>query len=204
MEYKKLTKPRVPSDRNWDVLQRSYRRDMDRLVKQYARGGMSATEFGRRMEAILTVAHSDAALYGRWRAGDLSPREHDDERFGVISVAKEQPFIRGFVDDLQRGHYLKDGEIRAKAIRARAQMYVSKMGGTANETFVLASGQNMLFRWRLGAAEHCEDCLRLADKGGYHPWELRIFPRSGHTKCLTNCRCWLERSDGRTGFGSSQ
>jgi hypothetical protein len=183
---------------------RSYRRDVDRLVKRYTKGGMSATEFGRRMDAIITMGHADAALYGRWRAGDLSPREHDDARFGVLMSRTEKPFLDEFVSDLQLGRYVKDGEIRDAAIRARAQMYVSKLGGTANETFVLASDPGMLLRWRLGAAEHCEDCLRLADKGGYHPWELPTYPKAGRTKCLTNCKCWLERSDGRHGFGSNQ
>lgn len=53
-----------------------------------------------------------------------------------------------------------------------------------------------VIHWRLSVAEHCPDCLRLAagspytKPGGTNP--LPTVPRNGDTRCLGNCRCWLE------------
>jgi hypothetical protein len=74
------------------------------------------------------------------------------------------------------------------------------MVGTANELFVMASVLYS-FDWVMGGAEqHCERCPELARNSPY-AWDmLPTVPKSNGTPCLYNCRCYLKRSDGVTGF----
>lgn len=57
-----------------------------------------------------------------------------------------------------------------------------------------------VIHWRLGIAEHCDDCLSLALRSPFSKPgsgagdELPTVPRAGETRCLSNCRCslWTE------------
>jgi hypothetical protein len=54
-----------------------------------------------------------------------------------------------------------------------------------------------IIEWRLSVAEHCPDCLALAanspcSKAGTGENPLPTVPRNGDTRCLGNCKCYLE------------
>lgn len=57
-------------------------------------------------------------------------------------------------------------------------------------------GSAVMVWWRLGeAAQHCNDCLSLADASPYNADEMEymgLAPGSGHTECGAFCRCSLE------------
>ncbi len=66
--------------------------------------------------------------------------------------------------------------------------------GEMNAMGVLPT-DTVLVWWRLGAADHCDDCIALSDASPLYLSVLDqdgIFPGSGHTQCGGNCHCDLE------------
>lgn len=56
-------------------------------------------------------------------------------------------------------------------------------------------GDAVLAWWRLGEADHCEDCIALSDASPLYLSVLDadgIYPGSGHTQCGGNCHCELD------------
>lgn len=173
--------------------------ETERLAQAAVEGRISPRAFGDRMAALLEDAHTEAVLLGRMHAGDLSPAERDDAEFAARVVDAEAEFLAGFVEDLSDGRYAE----KADAAASRASLYASRVAGTANEAFVLAS-EDTLWVWELGAPEtgHCEECPRLAANSPYTTAELPATPRSNQTPCMQNCSCRLIRADGVEGFGA--
>lgn len=118
----------------------------------------------------------------------------------------EGNYHRGFIEDLRAKdpRYFDEltGDVKTAAIDARTDLYVGKMRGSANRSFVDASPADSTFTWKLGAADHCLECpgnaTILVDVTAD---ELYAYPGDGSTECLGNCTCVLERNDGVTGFG---
>lgn len=81
---------------------------------------------------------------------------------------------------------------------ARADLYGGVVGDAMWRTWAQVLPHSAEVNWRLGVAEHCADCLSLADGSPYSapgatgPNPLPTVPRNGDTICLGNCRCYLE------------
>lgn len=81
---------------------------------------------------------------------------------------------------------------------ARTELYGGVVGDAVWRTWAQVLPHSAEVHWRLGVAEHCADCLSLADGSPYsapgatgrNP--LPTVPRNGDTVCLGNCRCYLE------------
>lgn len=179
---------------------------IDSLVLRYATGKMTAKEFTAGMETLLENRHARAATLGRNRAGDYLPQTIDDRLYarlvmeGFPGDAGQSHYLQGFLSDLYAGRYTdEEGNPKVNQIRQRSQSYTGRLTGTANELFVLASVLHS-FDWKMGGAEHCEDCPRLTANSPYTWDRLPTVPRANSTQCKYNCRCYLVRSDGVTGF----
>ena len=162
-------------------------------------GRIDDTEFRTRMRASIKPAYEIAAELGKKKArgGDfeLSTRDQaavNRERYD------EHKFLDNFVADIQ-GKYqgLKKAEQKAR-IEWRAGMYADALQGVANDSFLAHIPEDMMARWVMHPAEHCETCVAEASKG----WRLRKdftrTPGDGSTRCVTNCRCSIETKDGLT------
>lgn len=148
----------------------------------------------------LQEAHTRGVIVGRNWAGDMAPRELDDELFAGRAVEKELVYFEGFMQDLRGGRYGNPEDGFTTGVDARLRMYGNKVGGTMNEVFVLASPDTDTFEWAMLADEHCDDCPRWASGGPYTKQDLPAHPRDGSSQCRTNCRCVLVRgSDGMPG-----
>lgn len=84
----------------------------------------------------------------------------------------------------------------AMSSSARIGMYGRAADAAFHMGMVSALPANAKIDWRLGIAEHCQDCLGLAargpyDKPGRGENALPSLPRDGGTRCLRNCRCHL-------------
>ena len=123
-------------------------------------------------------------LLGKFYTNRLTPDQFGDELYRL----------------LQRSHRAAQVLGRQRAISRRAQMYNSRLRGTASIAFETNSPDGTSFVWKLGPAEHCEDCLDLAVRSPWMKGELPVFPGDGGTDCLVNCKCWLVRNDGLTSF----
>lgn len=168
------------------------------LARQAVDGSLSPAAFGDRMAELLEDAHAHAAYLGRFHAGDTAPPEADDRRFAETVVDGQAEFLARFMQDLEGGRYAESAEGAA----ARAALYASRLVGTSNEVFILAS-DDTLWEWVLGASEqHCPDCPGRAAGGPYTAEALAGmgYPGSGSTACKVRCRCSVRRADGREGF----
>lgn len=196
------TKPKVPTQRELDVLIRRTRSAVRKLTNRLVDGSVNALQFEAGLSTLLEDSHTAAIGLGRRRAGDHTSHVPDDRLLAQLTLQSEREYLDNFVRDLQTGKYIKDdGSRDDKAIHRRAQMYADRVSGSASEAFVLASHSAARFHWRLGPNDHCPTCLKLARTGPYTDRELPTYPRAGATDCGTKCRCHLERTDGVRGFG---
>jgi hypothetical protein len=188
-----------PTQADLDLMLSGKRGEVKDLVFRHVAGLLPPDEFGRELHAILLRGHATAGYLGRKRAGDMAPYDADDTEFGKMIAAEQQPFLDGFVADLEGSRYEgEDGRQMALPILRRAEMYVDRMRGSANEAFVLASGPRELFWWKRHSSESCPGCEAIAAGNPYNASTLPAFPADASQPCRTNCRCRLERGDGIT------
>lgn len=84
----------------------------------------------------------------------------------------------------------------------RLGMYVDALDGLFHRGAVDGLPNDALIFWKLRPAEHCLDCVSLAARSPFvrpgvrHPDydQLPTTPRKGDTRCISNCKCYLEFS----------
>ena len=85
----------------------------------------------------------------------------------------------------------------AGAFANRIEQYGKSIGSYASAGEMAALDdveEAMVVWWELGEADHCVDCLQMADLSPFTLGTLDdagIFPGSGHTQCGSNCACDL-------------
>lgn len=114
---------------------------------------------------------------------DMEMRQGDLETI-LAAIDEERGFLSGFSKDVKHGTGTMDRH-------TRAAMYVKALDSVYMKGQVAGLPDFFRIYWRLGEAEHCQDCLRLAANSPYMPNELPTVPREGHTECLSNCQCHL-------------
>lgn len=193
------------------LLFQTLRDDLHDIARQYGKGRLTAHEFGDEVYALLPIAHSQAAYYGRRLAGISGAFDEDDVRFGLHAAEEQEEFLQGFTDDLSRGRYLALNNAtrqmlpNVKAIESRLTLYAMAVAGTANEAWTEAMPLDTLFDWRdVRDAAECPDCEKWALQGPYDRESLPAIPGDGTSQCKTNCRCELVirggPRDGETSF----
>lgn len=107
----------------------------------------------------------------------------------VSLIVEESQFFREFMKSLVPPHDEMSRE-------QRLGLYGEASDDAFWRGWLMTQPSDTLISWRLGVAEHCFQCLKLAANGPYtkvggsNP--LPTVPRGGATKCLSNCRCFLE------------
>ena len=106
------------------------------------------------------------------------------------AVAEEldfiQPYLDNFTADLPNMTY--------KAAKNRAALYATNFTRFIYRLSLVASPYKKL-RWRYTPeAHHCGDCQNLDGvvKNANEWLALGLYPRSGQTECLMNCKCYFE------------
>lgn len=123
------------------------------------------------------------------------------ERLGAREYGRAGQMLRG---DYQRLTNLANDIVNGRATLPQALNRVHGYVGTARNNFLhaerdanqqaaAARGVRMEERRRLGASEHCPDCVRYAALG----WQaIGTLPVPGEgSVCGRNCRCSLERRE---------
>lgn len=199
--WTKADPPKPPTQKQMALLILATRRKMDTLLQRFLSGSLSAQEFGVRMAVLLEDRHTRAATMGRNKAGDIAPFEESDRAFAQQVMDGESVYLKNFVSDLEDGRYLDaDGVLKLRVVTNRAHAYTGRVVGTANEMFGAASVLHRVY-WRLGGTEHhCTVCPARASGGPYRWDEMPGWPGDNSTPCLANCKCFVEREDGITGF----
>jgi hypothetical protein len=198
--------PRKPTDAKFGKLVTATQNRLHAICERLALGEIDATTFGGLMRQELRDAHVSAVVMGRNLAGDFAEPELDDKLFAELVMQEQDQYLRRFVSDIAAGRYTDAEEqvLKLAQVQQRAGYYASRIRGTANDVFVLASGPGEMFAWHQLTIEPCEDCPRLEAGGPYRGDLLPTKPGMGRTQCRTNCGCVLVRlSDGLIGFSRS-
>lgn len=161
--------------------------DVRALVDLLTAGELSPAEWHDQMLATLAEAHAEAGYRGRVRAGDTAPYDRDDQRFGWLVAQEEARYLDGFRRALEAGRYESEAGTNEAAILRRANLYVQRLYGTANEALALvAEGER--WHWERGKEDSCRSCIRLEENSPYIGLPPTL-PRMGKTECLNACGC---------------
>lgn len=188
------------SQKEWDAFIQEIRVRLNRELGKVFRGTISPDQFGDAIYQHLLGAHSVSVAAGRQKAGVLGMLSDEDKQVGFFHATQQGQFIDGYVKRIKEkaARYWDEekGEWKKGVMNRDLQMYASRLRGTASIAFEAYSPDDAQFNWKLGIAEHCEDCINLAADSPHMKGELPVFPGDGGTDCKTNCKCHLVRDDG--------
>lgn len=128
-----------------------------------------------------------AAMLAAHGSGARSPKTQWE-------MSRRARFGGRLVTDAHSGYMEEEG---AMTLDQRVAQYVSGLAAfrVAGE---LARDGAQGYLWRLGAKDHCPDCVALAASGPYPVDELPTTPGMGATICRHNCGCSLVRAQIRS------
>jgi hypothetical protein len=188
-----------------DQIVLSVGRDMRKDIERFVRGEVTAETLRLRLDETIADAHADLYNLGYEMASGSAA---DPETVAEIrrQMMDDQSFFSGgLVDDLvkQDPRYLdEEGNLRddSKALDARLRMYGDRAAGTGNAGWVDGCDDDEEFTWHKPALESCPDCVTYQEFSPYTKSTLPTTPRSGDSQCISNCKCYLTRSDGQASF----
>ena len=172
-----------------DVKARAFR-ELLTAVELHDRGATFDTDFREEAHRIMREAWRESFLaglrasgiegLGRGRKGiALTPH---DERWLRSAMQHEMRFLNRFVDAITRQDY-------TMPLRRRTEMYADALESFYDSARVIGMPTNTLVRWT-GPRDKssCESCKYIRAQNPFHKNRLPATPRSGLTRCLTNCR----------------
>jgi len=163
-----------------DKVRASYYRRFEKLTADLERKAITLRQFEKEAHDLISTTFRD--VYRTHRGRTLTP---GDEEWLSRASAEELRYASKFGKDIDAGN-LKMPRQR------RAMLYAQTLNGIALNAKIEALPDNSRIWWRLGRGEHCIDCLILAANSPYTKWNLPTTPRSGDTRCVSNCLCKLE------------
>lgn len=157
--------------------------DVRDLTASFRRGDISLGEWEMGMREIVKTTHvvNAAAARGGWDQLTV-------EDLAMVSgrVARDYNYLDGFAGEVSAGFQSVDG------MTPRALLY--SRGGRATyhqiESVVAATeGEATEERSILHPADHCEDCLNMAELG----WQpIGTLIPIGERQCVGNCQCSMD------------
>lgn len=177
---------RVSEDTVADILDTriaAARKRFDRLSTDYERGAIGVDEWWDQVLPEVLSIHSEAYVLGKGGLGQLTR----DDRDRLEKLLRFHRFkLSEFHQDLMtRG--LSD-----LAIRNRLRMYAQSARSSfeAGQDAAAKVAGYKTEQWFLGNAEHCPDCVALADMGRV---KIGTLPPIGSNQCVWNCKCTKKR-----------
>lgn len=148
-------------------------------------GVLNAADFADTSRRVIRKYYKAAYEIGKQITGDDPALTKDD--FDAIDgeADDEIPYAEKFADDVESGSGRMDYE-------QRAGMYTQALDSLFTMGQVSGLPPGTIIHWRLGAAEHCEDCVEWAGGSPYTPDTLPAVPRDGTSRCKSRCKCSLD------------
>ncbi len=174
----------------YDALKESYSAKLDAILKSNDIAAMG------NASSVMEEAFYNARLLGLHSTGLDLPLEAHDEHAVQGAIKEELGFFSNFLEQ-HKADALK------MPYEQRLGMYEKTLDGIFHAGQVAGLPKEGVIHWKLGIAEHCHDCPKLAAGGPYTKATLPSVPRSGHTQCLSNCKCTLQFEYQGVGFGTS-
>lgn len=151
-------------------------------VRQYELGNLTEGELAVQIQTRYIQAARVAFLTGKRASGPKGLTGPD----------------RAFVDTTLAEDLTRMRLAPASGWAKRLPLYTARLRGLAElgkQFGALEDEPETLAWWVVGDAEHCKDCLALADGGPYRLDDLvgeGVYPASGHTQCGSNCACSID------------
>lgn len=179
---------------------------VEESVQEWGDGEIGSKEFATGFLTELGSAHAMANYIGRNSAGSDVPFGQSDQIVGDTMIVDQARFMEGFAKDLEGGRYGEpaesadeEGTVMSKAILARADLYIERLRGTANDSVIYTLRSTDIsdegyVDWILDGSvkNHCGDCIAMAEGSPWPLDELKKLPGDGSTECGPNCKCELE------------
>lgn len=193
-----------PTQAEFNAMIRQRKGEIARALARLKSRSITVDEFGRLMDSVMLEAHANGWMLGRQRAGNLKEEMFDDYLAAVAAKDKDGSYLLRFLDEIDGGRYGHVDDLSTDAIQSRANLYIARARGTANEAFVETSPDGMEFTWHLGGTEnHCSDCPEIAALSPFIKDTMFTYPGHGDTPCLSHCKCFLTREDKVSAFQRS-
>lgn len=140
---------------------------------------------------FLSDAYRKSYLYGLQSTGMPvrfgAPRAlSNKEREWLESGLKQElKFFDGLVGEVRKGRNIS-------ALVPRIKMYSDALTSAYSAGQVIGSGTDTLVHWHLDPnAQHCPDCIEIANASPFTKETLPTQPKSGWCQCKSNCKCTL-------------
>jgi len=159
-----------------------FRAAVKRLIQEAA--GTSPEIFALKFSGIISRGLMRSYNLGREAVRKKRTRVRAGS-MAATTLAGQLKYMYRFAQDI------KSGQGRMPYTK-RGAMYASQMDAAFLRGAVEALDADDVVHWVLHPAEHCEDCVALAEGSPYTVATLPTVPGAGETRCLSNCKCTLE------------
>lgn len=154
---------------------------LDNMTNALYAGQLSLSQWQLAVAQLLKEAHLAQAMFAAGGKANMGPREWG--RVGRM-LRDEYQYLAKFAIDIAAG------KVSLAQALVRVRLYGRATRATYwNEWTRRREGEVW---WVLGIAEHCPDCVTLAENSPYTMKSLPTVPAAGDTECKRNCKCRLE------------
>lgn len=134
------------------------------------------------MKLAFTEAYANGKVFGQ---GHYNGLDETERRFVGYQVKREMDYMSKFADDIITG--------------SGKMPYVRRMGMYSDSLDAMFGFGRLVYMpeeakilWNLGETDkHCLDCIVFNAKNPYTKKSLPGYPKSGASRCLSNCKCSL-------------
>lgn len=153
---------------------------------------ISLTRLKTDCKAVLRIAYDKAYDLGTEASGitqdnkGLKGHKGADEKAWLAGIySQEQKYFNSFIKDIASGESIA-------RIEMRVANYAAAIRSVYEAARALQVPDDVLIYWDQDASDNpCTDCRLLAKLSPYTKETLPTTPRSGTSRCYSNCRCRL-------------
>lgn len=166
------------------VIKKNYMDELSGLMADLSQKGVTPKEFEKKIRPLIADNFKKA-----YEAGSGRKTTEGDSEWLARAVDSEVGHARGLAAEVAAGASLTPD--------VRAANYAASLDGVSWNGKVESQPEGTVIHWKLGLAEHCDDCILLAAHSPYDKYSLPATPRSGDTQCMMNCKCSLVFARGK-------
>lgn len=176
---------------SFEKLQQQYLRAFNRSLASAASGRKGYRDTRSTLKKALEVNFLKAYAIGRTSSGEDFIKNFKITKQELDFVKKAAKQELGFAEK-----FLKQTIDSGNVNSVRVGMYGRSLEAMFTNGWLSSIPEDSIIYWKLGHAEHCIDCLALAAESPYQMSgknfkKLPVVPRSGGSRCLSNCKCDL-------------
>ena len=176
--------------KQFNVDKRKYKRILNSNMRKLTSGKITKEVYLKNQKANIKEHFTKSFMAGKVFSQSSELKLSDDERrFIAYQTGQEMQYMSKFADDIVNG----SGRMNYKQ---RMNMYADGVNPMFEFGNLAYLPEDIVIEWVLGRTDkHCIDCLSFAYGSPYTKKTLPGVPRSGNSRCLSNCRCTIFYSE---------